>query len=105
LGFPERNIYNYGTMARLATIPTSTSSTSSRRTALHPEHVIAAAWAGKHVISEKPMANTVADCDAMLTACRLRGREALVGYRLQFEPHYRRVQAPRARRRLRRSGG
>jgi len=30
---------------------------------LHPEYVIRAAKAGKHVISEKPMATSVADCD------------------------------------------
>src|SRR5579871_989828 len=31
---------------------------------------IAAAAEGKHVLAEKPMAPTVADCDAMIAACR-----------------------------------
>jgi glucose-fructose oxidoreductase len=56
--------------------------------ALHPQHVIAAAWAGKHVISEKPMANTVADCNAMIAACRANRVKLSVGYRLQFEPQH-----------------
>ena len=38
-------------------------------TYLHPDHVIAAAQAGKHVSCQKPMANSVADCDRMVRAC------------------------------------
>ncbi|HET6681277.1 MAG TPA: Gfo/Idh/MocA family oxidoreductase [Gemmatimonadaceae bacterium] len=36
---------------------------------LHPEHGIAAARAGRHVISEKPMAITLAGADALVQAC------------------------------------
>lgn len=36
---------------------------------LHPAHGIAAAKAGKHVISEKPMAITLASADALVKAC------------------------------------
>lgn len=39
----------------------------------HREQVIAAARAGKHVLVEKPMATSVADCDAMIAACREAG--------------------------------
>ncbi len=34
----------------------------------HRDHVIAAARAGKHVICEKPMATTLAECDEMIAA-------------------------------------
>lgn len=37
---------------------------------LHAEQAIAAARAGMHLLIEKPMACTVADCDAILAACR-----------------------------------
>lgn len=37
---------------------------------LHPEAVIAAARAGKHILCQKPLAKTVADCDAMIEAAR-----------------------------------
>jgi UDP-N-acetyl-2-amino-2-deoxyglucuronate dehydrogenase len=36
---------------------------------MHPEHVIAAAMAGKHVVVEKPMALRLQDADAMIRAC------------------------------------
>ena len=41
--------------------------------ALHAEHVVQAAEAGKHVLCEKPMATTIADAVRMLTACRRAG--------------------------------
>jgi glucose-fructose oxidoreductase len=87
-GFPEKSIYNYGTMARLTDNPDIDIVYVVTPNALHPEHAIAAAWAGKHVISEKPMATTVADCNAMLTACRVAGVKLSVGYRLHFEPQH-----------------
>lgn len=39
----------------------------------HMEHTVAAARAGKHVLVEKPMGRTVAECDAMIAACREAG--------------------------------
>src|SRR5688572_25723709 len=36
----------------------------------HREQVLATASAGKHVLLEKPMAANVADCQAMVEACR-----------------------------------
>ncbi len=88
-GFPEKSIYGYDTMARLADNKDIDIVYVVTPNALHPEHTIAAAWAGKHVISEKPMATSVADCNAMLTACRLNKVKLSIGYRLQFEPNFR----------------
>lgn len=39
----------------------------------HREHTLLAAAANKHVLVEKPMAPTVADCDAMIAACAKAG--------------------------------
>ncbi len=88
-GFPEKNIYHYDTMARLADNPEIDIVYVVTPNSLHPQHVIAAAWAGKHVICEKPMANSVADCNAMITACRVNKVKLSIGYRLQFEPQHR----------------
>ena len=40
---------------------------------LHAEQTIAAAQHGKHVLVEKPMMTNVADCDAMIAACKEAG--------------------------------
>jgi len=87
-GFSEENIYSYATMARMADNKDIDIVYVVTPNALHPEHTIAAAWAGKHVISEKPMATSVADCSAMITACRVNKVKLSIGYRLQFEPHF-----------------
>jgi glucose-fructose oxidoreductase len=87
-GFPQKNIYHYDTMARLAENLDIDIVYVVTPNALHTQHVIAAAGAKKHVICEKPMAISVAECDAMLTACRANNVKLSIGYRLQFEPHY-----------------
>ena len=45
---------------------------------LHPEHAVAAAKAGKHVITEKPMAISLAGADAMIAACEAAGTHLFV---------------------------
>lgn len=87
-GFPEKAIYSYDTMARLADNPTIDLVYVVTPNALHREHVIAAAKAGKHVITEKPMGVSVAECDAMLAVCRAAKVRLSVGYRLHFDPYF-----------------
>ncbi len=87
-GFPETSIYSYDTMDQLAKNPAIDVVYVVTPNGLHAAHTIAAAKAGKHVISEKPMANTVADCDAMLAACKTAGVRLMIGYRLHYEPHH-----------------
>jgi predicted dehydrogenase len=55
--------------------------------ALHHDHVIRAAKAGKHVICEKPMAVSAKEGQEMIDACKLAKVKLLVGYRMHFEPH------------------
>jgi glucose-fructose oxidoreductase len=87
-GFSERNIFSYDTMAQMAGNPDIDMVYVVTPNGLHAEHCIAAARAGKHVICEKPMANTVAECDAIIAACRAAGVRLTVGYRLHYEPHH-----------------
>ncbi|HXI72291.1 MAG TPA: Gfo/Idh/MocA family oxidoreductase [Verrucomicrobiae bacterium] len=84
---PEKNCYNYENFDRIADNPDIDIVYVVTPPALHPEFVIRAAKAGKHVISEKPMATSVADCDAMITACRAAKVKLSIGYRLHSDPY------------------
>ena len=52
----------------------------------HAEQTIRAAAAGKHVLCEKPMANSVADCRRMVEACKRNQVRLMIAYRKYFEP-------------------
>jgi len=58
---------------------------------LHAEQTIAAAEAGKHVLCEKPMAMTAAECDEMIEACRANHVWLGVAYYRRFYPVVQRV--------------
>lgn len=58
---------------------------------LHAEYTIRGAEAGKHILCEKPMANSVAECQAMIDACEKANRKLMVAYRIQYEPHHKLV--------------
>jgi predicted dehydrogenase len=53
---------------------------------LHVTQTIAAAEAGKHVLCEKPMALSVAECDEMIAACRANKVRLGVSYYRHFYP-------------------
>lgn len=89
--FSAKNVYNYDTMDRLADNPDIDIVYVVTPNALHAGHVIKAAKAGKHVICEKPMATSVADCDAMIAACSVAKRSLSIGYRLHFDPYHQKM--------------
>lgn len=54
----------------------------------HATPAIAALEAGKHVFLEKPMASTVADCDAIVKAAAAAKGHFMVGHICRFNPRY-----------------
>ena len=52
---------------------------------LHCAFVTRALAAGIHVLCEKPMAVTVAECERMIAAARATSRRLMIAYRLHFE--------------------
>ena len=83
---PETSIYNYETFDRIAENKNVDIVYVVLPNSMHHEYVIRAAKAGKHVITEKPMAVSVSECKAMIDACKKAGVKLSVGYRLHFEP-------------------
>lgn len=57
-------------------------------THLHRSVAVAAMKAGKHVICEKPMSGSRADCQAMLDAATETGRTLMIAHVLRFWPEY-----------------
>lgn len=55
---------------------------------MHAEYTIRAARAGKHVLCEKPMATSLADCRAMIRACREANVKLMIAYRCQYHPSH-----------------
>ncbi|WP_375417251.1 Gfo/Idh/MocA family protein [uncultured Hymenobacter sp.] len=60
--------------------------------AQHAEYTVRGARAGKHILCEKPMATSVAECEQMIAACAEAGKKLMIAYRIQYEPLNRQVQ-------------
>lgn len=84
----QKNIYSYDTFDQIADNKDIDIVYVVTPPALHPEFVIRAAKAGKHVISEKPMATSVTDCDRMIAACKAAKVKLGIGYRLHYDPYH-----------------
>ncbi|MES2178248.1 MAG: Gfo/Idh/MocA family oxidoreductase [Gemmatimonadota bacterium] len=85
---PDKSIYDYKTMSRMADNPDIDIVYVVTPNALHADHSIAAARAGKHVLCEKPMEISVQRCNEMIAASKKAGKQLAIGYRCQFEPHH-----------------
>ncbi len=83
---PTTNIYNYNNFDQIADNPDIDIVYVVLPNAMHAEYTIRAAEAGKHVICEKPMAVSVAECQQMIEACRQADVKLGIGYRLHSEP-------------------
>jgi len=53
----------------------------------HCEFTIRSFKAGKHVLCEKPMADTVEECEKMIQAGKDAGKKLMIAYRLRYEPY------------------
>jgi predicted dehydrogenase len=82
----DKNIYDYKTFDRIADNKDIDVIYIVLPNSMHHEFVIRAAQAGKHVISEKPLAVSVKQCEEMIAACKKANVRLFVGYRLHFEP-------------------
>jgi glucose-fructose oxidoreductase len=86
-GVPESGLYSYATYDRLKDNPDVDIVYIVLPNSMHLEYTVRAHQAGKHVLCEKPMANTPQDCEAMIAAAKAAGKKLMIGYRLRYEPN------------------
>ncbi len=85
-GIPQSSIYSYEDFDRIAQNKAVDAVYVALPNSMHAEYTIRAAKAGKHVLCEKPMATNVADCEAMIAACKAAGVKLMIAYRCHYEP-------------------
>ena len=85
-GVDQKNIYTYDNYDSLANNPEIDVIYVVLPNSMHPEYTIRALKAGKHVLCEKPMANTPQECEQMIAAAKAASRKLMIGYRVRYEP-------------------
>lgn len=84
--FGVSRFYDYKTFDAIARDPQIDCVYIALPVGLHAEYTIRALKAGKHVLCEKPMASTSAECRAMIAAAKAANRQLGVAYRVHFDP-------------------
>jgi predicted dehydrogenase len=86
-GIDPKNIYNYQNYDSIKDNPEVDVIYIVLPNSMHAEYTIRGFQAGKHVLTEKPMAATPADCQKMINAGRAAGKKLMVAYRCRYEPY------------------
>jgi predicted dehydrogenase len=86
-GVPENSVYSYEDFDKIKDNAEIGAVYIVLPNSMHAEYTIRAARAGKHVLCEKPMANSKAECESMIKACADAGRKLMIAYRIQYEPY------------------
>ena len=88
-GVNPKNIYNYENYDTIKDNPEVDIIYIVLPNSMHAEYTVRGFQAGKHVLTEKPMACTPADCQQMIDAGKKAGKKLMVAYRCQYEPYNR----------------
>jgi predicted dehydrogenase len=86
-GVCAKNIYNYQNYDSIKDNPEVDVIYIVLPNGMHAEYTVRGFQAGKHVLTEKPMANTPAECQQMIDAAIVASRKLMVAYRCQYEPY------------------
>jgi predicted dehydrogenase len=84
-GIDQRNIYNYDNYDSIKDNPAIDVVYIVLPNGMHAEYTVRAFQAGKHVLCEKPMANTPAECQQMIDAANKAGKKLQIGYRMHWD--------------------
>ncbi len=86
-GVNPKNIYNYQNYDSIKDNPEVDIIYIVLPNGMHAEYTVRGLQAGKHVLTEKPMANTPAECQQMVDAGRKANKKLMVAYRCRYEPY------------------
>lgn len=90
-GVAASSVYSYADFEKLGANKEVDAVYVALPNSMHCEYTLRAAKLGKHVLCEKPMAISSAECRTMIAACKAAGVKLMVGYRVQFDPTWREV--------------
>ena len=82
-----KNIYNYQNYDSIKDNPEVDVIYIVLPNGMHAEYTIRGLQAGKHVLCEKPMANSSAECRQMIDAAKKADRKLMIAYRCHYEPY------------------
>jgi predicted dehydrogenase len=85
-GIPKASIYTYETFNRIIDDKGVDAVYIGLPNGMHCEYTVRAARAGKHVLCEKPMAISSAECRTMIDACRQANVKLMIAYRVHYDP-------------------
>ena len=88
-GINPKNIYNYENYDTIKNNPDVDVIYIVLPNGMHAEYTVRGLQAGKHVLCEKPMANTPAECQQMIDAGKKADRKLMIAYRCRYEPYNR----------------
>ena len=82
-----KNIYNYQNYDSIKDNPEVDVIYIVLPNGMHAEYTIRGLQAGKHVLCEKPMASSSAECRPMIDAAKKADRKLMIAYRCHYEPY------------------
>ena len=85
-GLPDSAVYDYHNFDTIARDPTIQVVYIVLPNSMHADFTERSFKAGKHVLCEKPMAVTLAECERMIRAGEAAKRQLMIAYRCQYEP-------------------
>jgi predicted dehydrogenase len=85
-GVPKSSIYTYDTFDQVRNNPDIDALYIGLPNSMHCEYTVRGAQAGKHILCEKPMAISSAECRTMIDVCRKEDKKLMIAYRMQYDP-------------------
>ena len=85
-GIKESSISDYKSFDDIASNPDVQVIYIVLPNSMHAEYVVRGSKSGKHILCEKPMATSSADCERMIASCKTANMELMIAYRQQYEP-------------------